>query len=173
MTDDNELSESLDLFVESMDLLAVQLVELVNPSGNTEDITASDPEKFLSSIFTASKYNFQMVNSQINQTQFIIRQAKRMVAGKLPLDVKSHENRVKELNKNTNFVRTVCATVQPAPNTQPSEEETHNFNETMKLVYAYRSLLQQFNEVINEYNKSREPSQPELIAKASLDISPN
>jgi len=152
----DKMSMLFDRFVDEMDLLAVQIVE-IEQRKKQENITR------YSNLFT-----FSEASSHIDEIQGLIEHIRSEIKPDMDISLKEYKDRVKEIDTNTKFVRLANAYVV-SDGTQSEANATHN-KKVGELITAYRTLLFEFNSCIIRYNQLNINN--ELKPLASVDVSP-
>jgi len=165
-----KLNELMDEFVDEMDLLAIQISEVAIPSGDASAIDYSNDDAFLSSLFEASRYTFTEISNRIEHIKSLVREIKVQVMSGEEVTLSVHKNRVRDIDKNSAFVR--VANASSLPEDYADKKQVNHYKEIEKLIIAYRSLILEFNACVNQYNLTRGRGLPELTPFASVDMSP-
>jgi len=146
----------LDRFVDEMDLLAVQIVE-IEQREKPENINRCN------NLFT-----FSEIFSHIEEIQGLIELIRSEIKPDIDISLKEYRDRVKEIDSNSKFVRLVNAFI--VSDDIKSEAHAILHKKVGELITAYRTLLFEFNSCIIRYNQLNIDN--ELKPLASVDVSP-
>jgi hypothetical protein len=164
-----DLSSLLNTFVDEMDKLAYHICEYYKIQSNYS-VTAEDSEEGTALIASLSSLTEGCLLCQAELIKMSLDHIQSVISSEINIPILEHQARIKELNKNTQFVRVANAAAQPDTSGTDSEEQLKHYKEVETLILAYRSLLLQFNACIHQYNSLHQRA--ELKPLASTDISP-
>jgi len=152
----DKMSMLFDRFLDEMDLLAVQIVE-IEQRERPENIT------LCSNLFT-----FSEVSSHIEEIQGLIDIIRSEIKPDINFSLQEYRDRVKNIDSKSGFVRLVNKFI--ATDETKTEAEAIIHKRVGELITAYRTLLFEFNSCIIRHNHLNIDN--ELKPLASVDLSP-
>jgi len=172
MLEKDKLAVCLDHLIDDIDGLSQQITEIASPTGNPAAIQyGSDTATFLASLFTASKYTTDQIETRIKTIKESVRAIKLLLTKESYIEPKDHKLRVSTINGCTSFVRVSNkVSLDLIADLDNSSEATSHYKKIETVMLGFRSLLLEFNTCIIEYNRLH-PSQP-LSSMVETDISP-
>ena len=168
----DKLSVLLDGLVDDIGALAQQISEISAPTGDSAAIQyGSDISSFLSSLFAASKYTTDQIESRIKSIKDLLKLVKPLLTKDSFIDLKDHRSRVNSINGDTSFVRVaIKVSIDRTNELNNTAEAVAHHKKIETVVFGYRALLLEFNACIGEYNRLH-PDKT-LSPLVSTDISP-
>jgi hypothetical protein len=161
----NHLAVLLDQFVDNMEQLAAEMMEFASPNGMTDVSSTMDDETFLFSLFASSEFTFKQVMKNILTVKEFTKQIKFKIAtGDIPLE--EHSRRVYRLDRNLFIIRACVKAAEPYNSSVKADYD--HYNEVKKVALGYKSLVNDFNELVKKYNTFN--PKYELTQFASTDV---
>jgi hypothetical protein len=156
----NDVKKLLKDFLDSIEFLEMQLVDWVLPSQQLDSKSAKKAIArgtalafYSGGLFLSSKYTKDEIQLQIDRCKGYLNDLKGKIASKAAISISDYEEIVLGFNDSVEVVRALNSSVQPKRKENMSNDVMSNFEATVEFIFAFKTLVLEFNARAIEYNR--------------------